>query len=148
MPQSLTQLLVHVVFSTKDRAPLIADAWRPDLHAYIGGILRKRKCDLLAAGGIEDHIHLLVRMPTTISIADMIRDVKTNSSAWRHESGDGRFAWQSGYGVFSVSPESVAAVSAYIADQRDHHRKATFQDEYRSFLRTHGMEFDERYLWD
>ena len=148
MPQSLTQLLVHAVFSTKDRAPLLADEWRPDLHAYIGGILRARKCDLLAAGGIEDHIHLLIRMATTISIADMLRDVKTNSSKWRHESGDARFAWQSGYGVFSVSPDSVDAIVAYIADQREHHRKVTFQDEYRAFLQTHEMEFDERYMWD
>ena len=148
MPQSLTQLLVHTIFGTKDRAPLIADDWRPDLHAYIGGILRNRKCDLLAAGGVEDHMHLLIRMATTISIADMIRDVKSNSSAWRHENGDSKFAWQSGYGVFSVDQPMVGPLVAYIADQRVHHRKVTFQEEYMAFLKKHEMEFDERYMWD
>lgn len=128
MPQSLSQLLVHVVFSTKDRAPVIYDEWRPDLHAYLGGILRKRKCDLLAAGGVEDHVHLLVRMATTISLADMIRDTKSNSSAWRRENGDLRFAWQSGYGAFSVSPTMVNSVKEYIANQREHHRTVTFQE--------------------
>ena len=148
MPQSLAQILVHVVFSTKDRAPWIRDEWRPDLHAYIGGILRKRKCDLFAAGGVEDHIHLVIRMATTISIADMIRDVKSNSSAWRHEQGDRSFAWQSGYGIFSVDPPMMDGLREYIADQREHHRKVTFQEEYRAFLQKHEMEFDERYLWD
>ncbi len=148
MPQSHIKLLVHCVFSTKHREPLLGDAWRPDLHSYIGGILRNRRCDLLAAGGIEDHIHLLIRMTAVLELADMIRDVKSNSSAWCHERGDRGFAWQSGYGAFSVSPTHVPAVTAYIANQREHHRAATFQEEYLDFLHRYEMEYDERYVGD
>ncbi len=148
MPQTFTRLLFHVVFSTKHRAPRILDAWRDDLHGYIGGIVRNRRGDLLTAGGIEDHVHLLIRWPTTVSVADMLRDIKTNSSLWRHELGDEEFAWQTGYGCFSVSPSERDAVSNYIARQREHHAKQSFQDEFRDLLRTHELEPDEEHMWD
>ena len=148
MAQTLTRLHIHAVFSTKHRAPLIDGRWREDLHSVMGGILRNRRCDLIAAGGIVDHMHLLVRIPATLAVADMIRDVKAHSSAWRHEGGDSQFAWQSGYGAFSVSPTMVDTVVEYIANQREHHRTTTFQEEFLKFLKTYEMEFDERYLWD
>ena len=148
MAQTLTRLLIHGVFSTKHREPRIEDRWRPDLQAIMGGILRNRRCDLIAAGGIEDHMHLLIRIPATLAVADMMRDVKAHSSAWRHEIGDSKFAWQSGYGAFSVGPAMADTVAAYIADQREHHREVSFQEEFLSFLKTYKMEYDERYLWE
>jgi REP element-mobilizing transposase RayT len=144
MPQSLVRIYIHAVFSTKDRAPLISDEWQPDMHSYIGGILRNRKCHFIAAGGIEDHMHLLFRMPATAALSDMIRDVKSNSSAWRHENGDRRFAWQNGYGAFSVGPTQVPDVVEYIGKQRQHHAKVSFRDEYLAFLHKYQIEYDER----
>ena len=148
MSQSLTRLLIHGVFSTKHREPWIDERWRSDLHAMMGGILRNRRCDLIAAGGIEDHMHLLIRIPATLAVADMIRDVKAHSSAWRHQNGDARFAWQSGYGAFTVSPTMVDTVVEYIHHQREHHRVLTYQDELVKILKTYEMEYEERYLWD
>ena len=148
MGQTLTRLLIHGVFSTKHREPLIDERWRKDLHSVMGGILRNRRCDLIAAGGIEDHMHLLVRIPAALAVADMIRDVKAHSSAWRHENGDARFAWQSGYGAFSVSPTLVDTVVEYISNQREHHRIVTFQEEFLKFLKAYEMEYDEGFLWD
>jgi len=148
MAQSLLRIYIHAVFSTKDRVPMIRDEWRPDMQAYIGGILQKRRCDLLAAGGVEDHMHLLFRIPAIVTVADLIRDIKSNSSAWRHEVGDHAFAWQSGYGAFSVGPTQVSDVIDYIGRQRQHHAKVSFRDEYLTFLNKYEVEFDERYLWD
>jgi putative transposase len=148
MPQSLVRIYIHAVFSTKDRIPMIRDEWRPDMHAYIGGILHKRRCDLLAAGGVEDHMHLLFRIPATVTVADLIRDIKSNSSSWRHDAGDHAFAWQGGYGAFSVGPIQVPDVIDYIGRQRQHHAKVTFRDEYLAFLDKYEVEYDERYLWD
>jgi REP element-mobilizing transposase RayT len=143
-----TRLLLHAVFSTKNRAPLITDDWRDDLHAYIGGVVKHRNGDLLAAGSVEDHIHLLIRFPATIAVADLLRDIKTNSSAWRREKGDTGFGWQNGYGGFTVNPSIVPDVMAYIHCQREHHRKQTFQEEFLELLRKHDIEYDERYLWE
>ena len=148
MAQTYARLLFHVVFSTKHRAPLVADSWSHELYAYIGGIVRKRRGDLLAAGGIEDHVHLLIRGPASISVSDLVRDIKTNSSAWRHELGDDAFGWQSGYGAFTVSPSLVDKVAAYIGNQKEHHRTQSFHDEFRSLLQKHGFDLDERYMWD
>lgn len=148
MSQTYHKLLYHVVFSTKYRAPLIEPGWRPDLHAFIGGIVRKRRGELLAAGGIPDHIHLLVRLAADRSVADVVRDIKSVSSGWRHEGGDRGFAWQGGYGAFTVSPSAVPDVTAYIDRQEEHHRERTFQEEFRALLVRHGIEYDERYLWD
>lgn len=148
MSQTFTQLFYHIVFSTKHREPLIAPAWRPDLHAYIGGIVRNRKGELLAAGGVPDHIHLLARLPATLTLADVVRDIKCVSSLWRHDLGDHAFAWQGGYGAFTVSKSAVGAVTHYIDTQEEHHRRQTFQQEFVELLNRHGVEYDERYLWD
>lgn len=148
MPQSHTRLLYHVVFATKNREPLIADAWAADLYEYIGGIVRERRGDLIAAGGIADHVHLLVRLHAERAVSDVVRDIKAVSSGWRHDRGDAAFWWQNGYGAFTVSPSRVGPVTRYIAGQAEHHRKESFRDEYVGLLRGHGIEFDERYLWE
>jgi REP element-mobilizing transposase RayT len=136
------------VFSTKNREPLILPDWRPDLHAYIGGIVRNRRGELIAAGGIPDHIHLLVRLTADRAVADAVRDIKAVTSGWRHENGDPRFAWQGGYGAFTVSKSMVETVSRYIDRQEERHRVQTFQEEFLDLLRRHGIDYDERYLWD
>jgi REP element-mobilizing transposase RayT len=150
MPQSLANILVHLVFSTKDRAQWIADEWRDDLHGYIGGIIRRCGSDLLAAGSVEDHIHLLFPLPRTITVADLVKEIKTGSSRWIHD-GPLRpkdFHWQAGYGVFSISPGHKTDVIRYIADQREHHRTFSFQEEFRRLLAKYEIPHDERYVWD
>jgi len=150
MPQSLAQILVHLVFSTKNREPILDDGLRLELHSYLGGILAHHDGTLLRAGSVADHVHLLVAHPRTISPADLVREIKTGSSKWiktkapRYAS----FHWQGGYGIFSVSPSNRAEVEAYLARQAEHHRTVTFQDEYRQLLHRHGIEYDERYVWD
>jgi REP element-mobilizing transposase RayT len=150
MPQSLANILVHLVFSTRDRAPVIGDEWRDDLHGYIGGILRRCGGDLLAANSVTDHIHLLFPLPRTVTVADLVREIKAGSSKWIHEKDRrlSQFHWQAGYGIFSVSPGHKAAVIRYIADQQEHHEKVSFQDEYRRLLAKYAIPYDERYLWD
>jgi REP element-mobilizing transposase RayT len=150
MPQSFGSIHLHVVFSTKNREPLIAPALAPRLYDYIGGTLRGHKCALLDAGGMPDHAHLLVSMSREMSAAELVRVVKSNSSRWVHDTFPdlGGFAWQSGYGAFAVSYSQLGAVRAYIAGQEEHHRTRTFQDEFRAFLKAHDMEWDERYMWD
>jgi REP element-mobilizing transposase RayT len=150
MSQSLAQILVHFVFSTKNRERLIADSFRDDLHGYIGGIVQKLSGTLLAAGSVEDHIHLLVAHPRTSSPADVVEAVKTGSSKWmKTRASDLRnFHWQSGYGAFSISPSHRPALERYIAGQAEHHRRETFQEEYRRLLAKYQIPFDERYVWD
>lgn len=150
MPQSLAQILVHFVFSTKNRERWMADSIRDDLHAYIGGIVAKLSGRLLAAGSVEDHIHLLVAHSRTASPAELVEAVKTGSSKWMKTKGPelAGFRWQSGYGAFSISPSHRPALERYIASQREHHRKTTFQEEYRRLLAKYQLPFDERYVWD
>jgi len=150
MPQSLANILVHLVFSTKDRVPWIADDWRDDLHAYMGGIIRRHGGDLLAAGSVEDHVHLLFPLPRTVAVSELVREIKSGSTRWIHDSPSrpAAFRWQSGYGAFSISPSHKVAVSRYITNQRDHHAKTSFQDEFRTLLAKNGIEYDERYVWD
>lgn len=150
MPQSLANVLVHLVFSTKDRTPWIADDWRDDLHGYIGGIVRRHGSDLLAAGSVEDHIHLLFPLPRTVAVSELVKEIKSGSTRWVHDSPSRpvAFHWQSGYGIFSISPSHREAVRHYIATQREHHAKTTFQDEYRKLLAKYGIQHDERYVWD
>ncbi|EMB15295.1 IS200/IS605 family transposase [Rhodopirellula europaea] len=145
-----TNLRVHLIWSTKDRKPSIAEAFQEDIYAYIGGILRKRKHSLLAAGGVEDHIHLLVSMHPSQSISDCVRDLKSNSSVWVHEHFPKRktFQWQTKYGAFSVSESSVESVKTYIANQKEHHKKLTFKEEFTALLRKHGIQFDPRYVFE
>ncbi len=150
MPQSLASLLVHLVFSTKDREPWLTDAIRDELHAYIGGIVASTVGVLLRAGSVTDHIHLLISHPRTMSPADLVKEIKIGSSKWlkqrdKHFSG---FHWQSGYGIFSISPSDRAALEKYIAGQAEHHRKATFKEEYRRLLTKYGVAWDEKYVWD
>jgi putative transposase len=150
MPQSLASLNFHLVFSTKNRQPLIDAEIQSRLYEYIGGILRAEKSVLLAAGGTPDHIHLLVSLSRELSIAETLRIVKANSSKWLHGTFPDRqkFAWQAGYGAFSVSFSNIPDVKKYIAGQAEHHRVRTFQEEFREFLRRHEIEWDERYVWD
>jgi len=151
MPQSLTKILVHTVFSTKDRRPFLRDkSLRDELHRYLGGILAHHDCQPLIIGGVEDHVHLLSTLARTCAAADMVKEVKRGSSLWlKTKSADlSDFAWQNGYGIFSIGFSQVEGVKHYIAGQEEHHRKISFQDEFRQFLRRYAIEFDERYVWD
>jgi putative transposase len=150
MPHTSANLLVHLIFSTKQRCPSIRPDLRTDLFAYLGGIVREMRGVALMVNGTADHVHLLIRIPPVHAVADVARVLKTNSSRWVHEKWPHyrSFAWQTGYGVFSVSESSAPAVMKYIAEQKNHHRKRSFQDEYLEFLRKNRIAFDERYLWD
>jgi putative transposase len=149
MPQSFASLHLHIVFSTKNREPFLTPELVERLYPYMGGILREMKAPLLQAGGIEDHIHLLVSLGRENAVADLVRVLKSNSSRWIHETFPERsFAWQTGYGAFAVSYSNLDVVRAYIRNQAEHHRSRSFQDEYRDLLRKHGIEWDERYVWD
>jgi REP element-mobilizing transposase RayT len=140
MPHTYTNLLVHVIFSTKDRNPYLDADLRPRLFPYMGGILREMNVTPLAINGPADHVHGLLALPATASIADAMRVLKTNSSRWIHEQWPQRrgFAWQAGYGAFSVSRSNVEEVERYIARQEEHHRHVTFQEEFVAFLERHG----------
>ncbi|HEY3761119.1 MAG TPA: IS200/IS605 family transposase [Verrucomicrobiae bacterium] len=151
MPQSLSNILVHAVFSTKDRRPFIRDkSLRDELHKYIGGILNHLNCYPLIVGGVEDHVHLLSTLSRTCEPAEMVKEVKRGSSLWikQKDLNLQDFAWQSGYGIFSLGVSQIEPVSNYIAGQEEHHRTVSFQDELRKLLREHKIEFDERYVWD
>ncbi len=140
----------HMVFSTKNRVPQIDDELRPRLFEYMGGTMRGLDGVLLAAGGTADQVHLLVSMGKEGSIASTIRDIKSNSSGWIHETFPERheFAWQSGYGAFSVSHSRLDRVKEYLVNQRQHHRVKTFKEEFEALLRKHHIKFDERYIWE
>jgi len=150
MPQSLSLTILHLVFSTKDRLPLLSPDVRPGLHAYLATVARHDDGECYRVGGTADHVHLALQLSRTRSIADLVSELKTSSSRWLKERSPGlkKFAWQRGYGVFSVGPKDLDAVISYIDRQEEHHRIRTFQDEYRAFLRQYGMEFDERHVWD
>ncbi len=151
MPQSLVQIYVHIVFSTKLRRPFLRQKdMRDRMHAYLAGICKNLQCTALIIGGVEDHAHLLCRFGKTIALADVIRDVKRDSSKWvKQEWKDlADFHWQLGYGAFSVSPGHVEVLKGYIANQEEHHRAETFQDEFRRLCKKYGLEIDERYVWD
>jgi REP element-mobilizing transposase RayT len=150
MPQSFAAVHIHIVFSTKNREPTITPALAPRLYEYLGGTARGLKCPLVTAGGVADHVHLLTSLGREVAIAELVRDLKAGSSRWVHETFGDRpgFAWQAGYAAFAVSGSVVEQVVRYIANQEEHHRTRTFQDEYRDFLRRHGIEWDERYVWD
>ena len=150
MSQSLAQILVHLVFSTKNRDPLLADDIRDELHAYIGGIVENHKGTLLKSGSVTDHIHLLIAHPRTITPSTLVQDIKTGSSKWLKTKGTryADFHWQGGYGIFSISPSHRPALEEYIGSQAEHHRKVTFQEEYRRLLSRYEIAFDERYVWD
>jgi putative transposase len=150
MSQSLSNVYIHLIFSTKDRKPWLAKRVRAKLNAYVAGILKQHDCIGIEIQCVEDHIHILFRLGRTISIADIVGEVKTGSS--KHlKTLDGamqHFAWQHGYGAFSVSESNIQEVRRYIQEQEQHHARMSFQDEYRAFLRKHGVEFNETYVWN
>lgn len=148
MAHTAGNLVVHLIFSTKGRQPLITREFRTDLFAYLGGIIREMQGTALIINGTADHVHMLIRIRPVHATAEIARVVKTNSSRWVREKWNVRFAWQTGYGAFSVSESNVAAVSRYIATQEEHHRKRTFQEEYLAFLKKNNVPYDERYVWD
>jgi REP element-mobilizing transposase RayT len=149
MPQSLVRNLVHLIFSTKNRAPLLHAAIRPELHGYMAGIFNNWESPALIIGSVEDHLHALFGLSKNHALSKIVEEVKRGSSKWIKTKGpDFRaFAWQNGYGAFSVSPSLVDTVQHYIANREEHHRKVSFQEEFRTFCRRHGVEFDERYVW-
>ena len=150
MPQSFVCLNCHMVFSTKNRVPLIQPDWAPRLYDYVGGIVRGQCGRLLAAGGMPDHVHLAVSLDKKVAVADALRLIKTNSSRWVHETFPAlrHFAWQTGYGAFGVSYSDLDRVKQYIAKQQEHHRARTFKEEFLALLKRHQIEYDERYIWD
>ena len=151
MPQSLAKILVHAVFSTKDRRPFLRDKnLREEMHRYLGGILNQLDCQPVIVGGVEDHVHLLCGFSRTITIANWIKELKRISNLWLKQQDQtfADFEWQGGYAVFSVSHSNIERVKGYIARQEQHHRKISFQDELRALLRKHAIEWDERYVWD
>jgi putative transposase len=151
MPQSLSAVYLHAVFSTKERQKFLREPLlRIEMHAFLGGISRRLNCPSIIAGGIGDHVHQLIRFGRTITQAEWIKEAKRASSLWikQREPRLGRFSWQAGYGMFSVSPGDLDVVKQYIASQEEHHRKISFQDEFRLMLKQHGVEWDERYVWD
>ena len=151
MPQSLVQIYVHIVFSTKHRKPFLKDKeFRERTHRYLAGICKNLNSPALIVGGVEDHVHILCRLGKTIEIADLIRDLKRDSSKWvkAEQPRLAEFHWQQGYGAFSISPAHVDALNDYIANQEEHHRHESFQDEFRRLCTKYGLEIDERYVWD
>jgi putative transposase len=150
MPQSLSNLLVHVVFSTKNRTPAFSGPVRDDVHAYLAGVVRGLKCQCFRVGGTADHVHMAVRMHQTVSLSEFIEKVKSSSSrALKTKSPDLEcFSWQRGYGALSLGQDGLTGLIQYIERQEDHHRKLTFQEEFRALMYEHGVEFDERYVWD
>ncbi|RII26923.1 MAG: transposase [Geobacter sp.] len=148
MSSTHLSLHYHVVFSTKERHPLIDREWRERLHAYLGGIVRDLGGVPECVGGIVDHVHLLIGLKATHRLCDVLREIKVSSSKWVHETIELReFTWQDGYGAFTVSENRREAVKHYILNQETHHQTRTYKDEYLAFLRQAGVEFDERYLW-
>jgi putative transposase len=150
MPQSLARLQVHLVFSTKHRERILTDGVRPALHAYLATVLQNFGCPALLINSVADHVHILFELGRTVAVSAAVEEVKTTSSKWIKTQGAefSTFAWQAGYGAFSVSESNVATVRDYIANQAEHHRVKSFQEEYRAFLAKHGVAFDERYVWD
>lgn len=148
MPQTLSFNLVHIIFSTKDRQPLIPDDRAAELHAYLAGVARNLGCECFRANGVADHVHLAVRLAPTKNAAKIVSEIKSSSSAWMKTQDVGQFAWQRGYGLFSVGPADLGVLLAYIDAQQEHHRRRSFQDEMRVFFEKYHVAFDERYVWD
>jgi REP element-mobilizing transposase RayT len=150
MPQSLARLHVHLIFSTKKRERLLCQRVRPSLHAYMATVLQNLGCPPVLINSVEDHIHILFDLARTVAVSNAVEEVKTTSSKWIKTQGGefAGFAWQKGYGAFAVSESNVPTVRQYIAEQAEHHRRKTFQEEYREFLERHGVSYDERYVWE
>jgi REP element-mobilizing transposase RayT len=151
MPQSLSKIYLHLVFSTKNRTPFLQDKdLRDRMHAYLAGICRNLECPSIRIGGVEDHVHILCYLSRTVAVADLVRELKRDSSKWiKEQSADlAEFHWQDGYGAFSISPSHVEQLTTYIVNQAEHHGAESYQDEFRRLLNKYGIEYDERYVWD
>ncbi len=150
MPQSLSKVYLHVVFSTKSRAPLLADQWRDELFRVVGGTANNLGCQSLIVGGVADHVHMLFQLGRMITIADAVGKIKSTSSAWINQTRSlpGEFQWQAGYAAFSVSQSNIEAMREYIRNQAEHHAMQSFQDELREWLRRYKIEWDEQYVWN
>jgi putative transposase len=149
MAHTFSNLLTHIIFSTKDRQPFLTAELRTDLLAYMGGIVRKPRGKVIASNACPDHVHCLVSLPPTLAVAEAMRVLKTNSSLWVHETRrQPAFAWQTGYAAFSVSQSNAPSVVNYIRNQDQHHRKISFQEEFIAFLKRHAIAYDERYIWE
>jgi len=148
MPQSLSRVIIHLVFSTKHRQPFIVSDKQNDMFSYLAGTLNGLDCPAILVGGMPDHIHALFVLSRTLSVCKVVEELKKESSKWAKERIHPGFYWQTGYGAFSVSPSRVEKVKQYITTQEEHHRTSTFQDEFRALLRKHGIAWDERYVWD
>ena len=151
MAQSLARLWTHLIFSTKNRLPFLGDKKiRTDMHGYLAKILREQDCETLVVNGMEDHVHALFSLSRTHSLSSVVKEIKRTSSGFAKEISQtlAKFHWQAGYGAFSVSQSNLAEVIRYIENQEEHHKRVTFQDEYRAFLKAYGIAYDERYVWD
>jgi putative transposase len=150
MPQSLVKILIHTVFSTKNRTNLIAAEIEKDLFGYMSGIVENNSSKLILANGTENHVHLLISLGKTLSISELIGDIKRDSSVWikKQDSQLKNFHWQEGYGAFSIGQSQVSKAMKYIANQKEQHQKKTFENEMRSFYRKYEVEYDEQYVWD
>jgi REP element-mobilizing transposase RayT len=148
MSDSYTNLLYHIVFSTKDRRPLITPAYEVRLYDYIGGTIRSLGGICLELNGTQDHVHLLAKLRPTRAVSDVLRELKANASGWMHEVFPSlkNFNWQRGYGAFTVSHSNVESVRRYMAGQKEHHQKVSFRDEFIQFLKANGIEYDERFI--
>ncbi len=147
MPSTYISLHVHVIFSTKERLPLILKDWRDRLHSYLGGIVKGLDGVPLAIGGIEDHVHLLIGLKSKHRLDYFLRDLKADSSSWVHKELNKKFQWQKGYAAFSVSPLGIEGVKKYILNQEKHHKKKSFKEELVELLDASGIEYNEKYLW-
>ena len=149
MSHTFSSLFTHIIFSTKDRQAVLTADLRPELLAYMGGIARNIHARLIDSNARPDHVHLLLSLPPSLAVAEAVRVIKANSSLWVHESRRrAAFAWRTGYGAFSVSRSQVQGVVNYIREQEQHHRRISFQEEYVTFLKRHGIAYDERYIWE
>jgi putative transposase len=150
MPQSLSKVIFHIIFTTKDREPWLDSSIRPRMHAYLATVCRDLGAVFVHVGGVADHVHIVTTLPRILSQAQFIEQLKKASSKWIKELGPRYrgFFWQRGYGALSVSPSQLDSVLKYIKQQQEHHRTRTFQEEYRDLLRKHGVDFDEHNVWD
>ncbi len=151
MAQSLAQIHIHIIFSTKNRHPFLIDEnIRGEMHAYLAAVMKEYDCPARIIGGCADHVHILCRFSRTNTVAKIIAEIKRSSSKWIKTKGQefARFQWQNGYGAFSVSFSGISATHGYIMNQAKHHEKLSFQDEFRLFLRKNGLSFKEEYVWD
>jgi REP element-mobilizing transposase RayT len=150
MPQSLVRNYLHITFSTKHRVKTIDEQIQDELYKYLGGICKNNECNPIIVGGHFDHVHILCLLSQKIALMKLIEEIKSHSSSWIKTIDErySKFYWQNGYGAFSVNPSEIEVVRKYILGQAEHHKKISFQDEYRAFLKKYNVDYDERYVWD